>query len=148
MVDPTADPKKDRIVALPRTDSRRRRGPEIAAAGAGAHRTGASKRRRANSSSQVANAVNKRFHTFQNGIKTGVAKADDDEYIELKVHPRYKDNIARYVQVVRAVPLTRVGARADEADRRAPEPIARSGDLGRGRASNSRRSARRAWTPC
>ena len=56
-------------------------------------------------SSRVANAVNKRFHTFQNGIQTGVAKAKTDEYIELSVHPRYKDNIARYVQVIRALPM-------------------------------------------
>ena len=56
-------------------------------------------------SSRVANAVNKRFHTFQNGIQTGVAKAKTDEFIELAVHPRYKDNIARYVQVVRALPM-------------------------------------------
>ncbi|HEY4761135.1 MAG TPA: flagellar basal body P-ring protein FlgI, partial [Thermoguttaceae bacterium] len=57
-------------------------------------------------SSRVANAVNKRFHTFQNGIKAGVAKAKTDEYIELTVHPRYKDNIARYVQVVRSLAVS------------------------------------------
>ncbi len=57
-------------------------------------------------SSRVANAVNKRFHCFRKGIKTGVAKAKTDEYIELTVHPRYKDNIQRYVQLVRAVVLT------------------------------------------
>ena len=55
--------------------------------------------------SKVANAINKRFHTFQNGVKAGVAKAKDDQLIELQVHPRYKDNITRYVQVVRALPL-------------------------------------------
>ena len=49
--------------------------------------------------------MNKRFHIFQNGIQTGVAKAKTDEFIELSVHPRYKDNIARYVQVLRAVPM-------------------------------------------
>ncbi len=56
-------------------------------------------------SSRVANAVNKRFHTFRKGVKVGVAKAKTDEYIELTVHPRYKDNIARYIRVVRAVAL-------------------------------------------
>ena len=35
-----------------------------------------------------------------------MAKAISDEYIELKVHPRYKDNVARYVQVIRALPIT------------------------------------------
>jgi flagellar basal body P-ring protein FlgI len=57
-------------------------------------------------SSRVANAVNRRFHTYQNGIKMGMAKAKTDEYIELNVHPRYKDNIARYVQVVRAAAIS------------------------------------------
>ncbi len=57
-------------------------------------------------SSHVANAVNRRFHTFQNGVKVGMAKAKTDEYIELTVHPRYKDNIARYVEVVRALAIS------------------------------------------
>lgn len=56
-------------------------------------------------SSLIGTAVNSRFHTFQNGIKRGVATPLNDEYIELLVHPRYKDNLARYMQVVRAVPL-------------------------------------------
>lgn len=56
-------------------------------------------------SSRVANAINKRFHTFHKGIKVGVAKAKTDEYIELKVHPDYRNNIPHYVQVVRAVAL-------------------------------------------
>ena len=34
-----------------------------------------------------------------------MAKAKTDQYVELLVHPRYKDNIARYVQVVRAVAM-------------------------------------------
>ncbi len=56
-------------------------------------------------SSRVANAVNKRFHSFRHGIKEGVATATTDQYIELNVSPRYKDNIERYVRVVRAVGL-------------------------------------------
>jgi len=55
--------------------------------------------------SRIATAVNRRFHTFTKGIKTGVAKAQTDEYIRLEVHPRYKDNIQRYVQVVRSIAL-------------------------------------------
>ena len=54
---------------------------------------------------EVATAINRRFHTAEKGIQTGVAKAKTDEYIELTVHPRYKDNIARYLRVVKAVPL-------------------------------------------
>jgi flagellar basal body P-ring protein FlgI len=56
-------------------------------------------------SSQVAAAINRRFHTFADGNKTGVAKARDDQYVELLTHPRYKDNIERYMRVVRAVAL-------------------------------------------
>lgn len=56
-------------------------------------------------SSKIANVVNSRFHSFQNGIKIGMAKAKTEEYIELTVHPRYKDNILRYVNVVRAVAI-------------------------------------------
>ncbi len=54
---------------------------------------------------QVGQVINARFHTFHRGIKQGVATPKTDERIDLKVHPRYKDNIARYIRVVRAIPL-------------------------------------------
>jgi flagellar basal body P-ring protein FlgI len=56
-------------------------------------------------SSQIGVAVNRRFHTFNGGLKQGMAKPKTDEFIELKLHPRYKDNIERYIRVVRALPL-------------------------------------------
>lgn len=56
-------------------------------------------------SARVASAINLRFHTFSEGAKEGVAKAKDNQYIELTVHPRYKDNIERYVRILRSVPL-------------------------------------------
>ncbi len=56
-------------------------------------------------SSLVGRAVNQRFFTFVSGLKQGVAKPLNDEYIELRIHPQYKHNIARYMQVVRAIPL-------------------------------------------
>jgi len=52
---------------------------------------------------RIETAINKRFHTLQRGIQIGMAKAKKEDYIELKVHPRYKDNIDRYMQVVRAI---------------------------------------------
>jgi flagellar basal body P-ring protein FlgI len=56
--------------------------------------------------SQIGQAINQRFHSFsRGGIKQGVANPRTDERIDLKVHPRYKDNIARYIRVVRAVPI-------------------------------------------
>ena len=36
---------------------------------------------------------------------TGMARAKTEKYVELAVHPRYKDNIDRYIQVVRAVSI-------------------------------------------
>ncbi len=39
-------------------------------------------------------------------MKIGVAKAKTEEYVELTVHPRYKDNIERYMRVVRAVAIS------------------------------------------
>ena len=54
-------------------------------------------------SAMVGAAVNTRFHTFDHGVKTGVAEPKDNDYIELQVHPRYKSNIARYIRVVRSL---------------------------------------------
>jgi flagellar basal body P-ring protein FlgI len=65
--------------------------------------------------SRVETAINRRFCSYTKGIKTGMAKAKTDQFIELKVHPRYKDNIDRYVQVVRAVPLKE--SEAEQAER-------------------------------
>jgi flagellar basal body P-ring protein FlgI len=56
-------------------------------------------------SSRIALALNKRFHTFQKGVKVGVATAKTDEFVELTVHPRYKENVARYMRLLQAVPL-------------------------------------------
>ena len=56
-------------------------------------------------SASIEQALNRRFATYVGGIKTGVATAKTDEYLELTVHPRYKDNVARYVRVLEAVPI-------------------------------------------
>lgn len=61
-------------------------------------------------SARIADVVNKRFYITQRGVKTGVATAKTDQFIELAVHPRYKDNIGRYLDVVRSIAL-----REDEA---------------------------------
>ncbi|QGJ68509.1 Flagellar biosynthesis protein FlgI [Planctomycetales bacterium 10988] len=53
----------------------------------------------------TAKAINLRFHSFQQGIKKGTATAKRDDYIELDVHPDYRNNIERYLQVVRCIPL-------------------------------------------
>ncbi len=56
-------------------------------------------------SAQIGQVINRRFHTHVRGVKQGVATPRTDERIDLKVHPRYKDNIARYLRVVRSIPL-------------------------------------------
>jgi flagellar basal body P-ring protein FlgI len=110
MVDPLADAKSDRVLAC--------RGRILGGGTALKSRSLGLVLKPGNqnvlNSSRIANAVNKRFHTFQNGIKVGVAKAKTDEYIELTVHPRYKDNINRYVQVVRALAISESAAQRME----------------------------------
>ncbi len=65
-------------------------------------------------SAQIESAVNKRFYSTYKGTKVGVAKAKTDEYVELRVHPRYRDNVERYVQVVRAIALRESEAKRQE----------------------------------
>jgi flagellar basal body P-ring protein FlgI len=50
-------------------------------------------------------AVNERFCTYDEGRRAGVATPKTDEFIELKLHPRYKENVSRYMRVVRSVAL-------------------------------------------
>lgn len=54
-------------------------------------------------SAAIGKAINARFVVYNQGVQEGVANPKTDELIELKVHPRYKDNLARYIAVVRAV---------------------------------------------
>jgi flagellar basal body P-ring protein FlgI len=56
-------------------------------------------------SQEIANAINHRFHTFASGRKQGVAMPKTDEFIDLLIHPRYTDNIGRYVQLIQNVAL-------------------------------------------
>lgn len=50
----------------------------------------------------VAAAINARFHR---GSMKGVATAKNDMYVELLVAPRYKNNIYRYMRVVRSIAI-------------------------------------------
>ncbi len=81
-------------------------------------------------SAQIEQAVNRRFHTFSKGIKEGVATAKTNEYIELVVHPRYKDNVPRFVQVIRSVALrestVKQQARLNLLERQLLDPLASS----------------------
>jgi flagellar basal body P-ring protein FlgI len=53
----------------------------------------------------IGNAINRRFHSFNGGAKQGVAVPENDKHIELSVFPRYKDNIERFMLVVRRLPV-------------------------------------------
>ena len=56
-------------------------------------------------SARIQEVINRRFHMFDQGNKVGVAKAKTDEAIELVMHPRYYDNVDRYLRVVRSLPM-------------------------------------------
>lgn len=53
--------------------------------------------------SRIADRIGNRFHYYDHGQKKSLAEAKDDQYVQLKVHPRYKDNYPRYMQVIRHV---------------------------------------------
>lgn len=101
LVDPNADPAKDAIYAT--------RGVIL---GGGVSRTSRTlglvlkpEHQSVFNSARIQTVINRRFSLVHRGIQEGVAKAKTNEYIELKVHPRYKDNIERYLAVIRAIPL-------------------------------------------
>lgn len=57
-------------------------------------------------SQNVAKAINLRFHTYVDGRNTGVATPKTDEFIDLTMHPRYAENVGRYMRVVRNVAIS------------------------------------------
>ena len=54
-------------------------------------------------STALANAVNRRFFFFDGTTRRGIAKPVEDDFIEIDVHPRYRDNIPRLMKVVQAI---------------------------------------------
>jgi hypothetical protein len=53
---------------------------------------------------RISDAIGKRFHHFdQFGSKKPMAKALTDTKLALDIHPRYKDNYPRYLQVIRHI---------------------------------------------
>jgi len=56
-------------------------------------------------SQQVGKAVNKRFHSYINGQQRGIATPKTDKFVELELHPRYKDNVGRFMKVVRNIAI-------------------------------------------
>jgi flagellar basal body P-ring protein FlgI len=56
-------------------------------------------------SQEIAKSINKRFYTFVNGRKQGVATPKTGEFIDVVAHPRYGDNVARYMQILRSIAI-------------------------------------------
>ncbi len=53
---------------------------------------------------RVADRIGKRFHHYdQYGLKKPMAEAKTDQLVVLKVHPKYKDNFPRYLQIIRNI---------------------------------------------
>ncbi|QEG34303.1 flagellar basal body P-ring protein FlgI [Bythopirellula goksoeyrii] len=57
-------------------------------------------------SQTIGKAINKRFFSYMDGQQRGMSIPKTDEFIELDVHPRYKDNVGRYMRVVRNIAIT------------------------------------------
>ncbi len=57
----------------------------------------------------VGAAINDRFDTFIHGVKQGAAKPKTDRFIELAVHPRYRNNLIRYLRVIEQIQLRQSG---------------------------------------
>jgi len=101
MVDPSAEGEEDRV----RMTRGRILGGGVALKSRPLGLVLKPERQSVRTSAQIETAVNKRFYSTFRGTRVGVAKAKTDKYLELRVHPRYDENIERYVQVVRSIAL-------------------------------------------
>lgn len=54
-------------------------------------------------SKAIANAINRRFYFFDGSTRRGIAKPTEDDFIEIDVHPRYRDHEERMMAVVRSI---------------------------------------------
>jgi len=101
LVDPSADPEKDSIYAT--------RGRILGGGVADRSRTLGlvlkPDHQSVMNSARIESAINRRFYIIRQGVQEGVAKAKTNEYVEVRLHPRYKNNIARYMAVIRSIPL-------------------------------------------
>lgn len=57
-------------------------------------------------SQAIGKAINSRFYSYIDGQQRGMATPKTDEFLELAVHPRYKDNVGRYMRVVRSLAIS------------------------------------------
>lgn len=54
---------------------------------------------------RIADAIGRRYYETVNGRKIPMAKAKTDQYIELRVPERYRENYTHFLQVVRAIAI-------------------------------------------
>jgi flagellar basal body P-ring protein FlgI len=101
LVDPSADPKTDQALAT----RGRILGGGVALKSRPLGLVINHQQKSVRVSQEIANSINHRFHTFVNGRKQGVATPKTDEIIDLLIHDRYKDNIARYMQLVQNIAI-------------------------------------------
>lgn len=99
LVDPSADPKKDPALAT----RGRILGGGVALKSRPIGLVISHEHESIRVSQDIAHVINRRFYTFIDGRKQGVATPKSDLFIDIVVHPRYKDNVARYMQVLRSV---------------------------------------------
>ena len=57
----------------------------------------------AKTSSALAAAINRRFFFFDGTTRQGIAKAKEDDFLEMETHPRYRNNIPRMMAVIQAI---------------------------------------------
>lgn len=101
LVDPTADPAKDPALAT----RGRILGGGVATKSRPMGLVLSNQHKSVRTSQQIAVAVNHRFYTYINGRKQGVANPKTDELIDIVIHPRYKDNVGRYTQLIRNIAI-------------------------------------------
>ena len=101
LVDPSADPKKDPALATRGTIL----GGGVALKSRPLGLMINHEHESVRTSQDIGAAINRRFHTFINGRRQGVATPKTGEFIDVAVHPRYKENVARYMQVLRNVTI-------------------------------------------
>lgn len=57
----------------------------------------------AKTSNALAAAINRRFFFFDGTTRRGIAKAKEDDFLEMETHPRYRKNIPRMMAVIQAI---------------------------------------------
>lgn len=99
LVDPSANPKTDAALAT----RGRILGGGVALKSRPVGLIIANEHKSVRVSQAIAAAINRRFYTFVNGRKQGVATPKTGDFIDLLIHPRYKNNVSRYMQIVRSI---------------------------------------------